>query len=115
MALYYGFLHIAVLLIKHGAILDPNEMYNSESLRNRKKKNMPAIDHDGNSPLDLLSLNLKEDIIYNPTCGAKKSFGGDLYTFGKSDYQLGVNNFFISFHFFSLLILIEFLYSMLLV
>jgi ankyrin repeat protein len=86
-ALYHGFVSVASLLLKHGAKLDPSEIENQDAFTmTKKKKNSLGIDKDGNSPLDLLSLNLKEDI---PKAAVKESKGGELYTFGKSDYQLG--------------------------
>jgi ankyrin repeat protein len=88
-AMYYGFVTIALQLVKSGGILDITEKDPSEM---PKKRMNQYVDYDGNSPLDLLSLNLKEELLHNPHVKAEMNTCGDIYTFGKCDYQLGYAN-----------------------
>ena len=110
-ALYHGHLKVSLLLIKAGADLGDN--YRSASGEdwktivevkreaNRSLKNIKTwrcpIDHDGFSPLDLLSFRLMKTLrkplsiaIANAPEPHNESVSTSLHAFGKSDFMLGV-------------------------
>lgn len=96
-ALYHGHLKVSLLLIKGGA--DLGDQLRAEDWKTavcpKKEPNRcirtaarwrSPIDHDGLSPLDLLSLRLQNNLL-----GAKESLlSTSVYAFGKSDFKLGV-------------------------
>jgi inhibitor of Bruton tyrosine kinase len=104
-SLYFGHLKVTLLLLKAGAKLTcpPNEC---SERRERNLKNVSSwispLDHEGNSPLALLSLiHLKRCRHFSgplvgtaplPSSQMKPSsqFCSELLTFGKADFYLGV-------------------------
>lgn len=70
-ALYFKNLRAALLLIRNGAKL-------GKSCDGRGDY---AVDKEGNTPLDLVSRFFQDQL--------KGVSGGDVYAFGKNDYQLG--------------------------
>jgi len=116
-ALYFGHLKASLLLLKHGAYLGDEELHgyisNKQDKNGRKVVNSAVagdfegtvpfvfsgvgsmdrysagghkkLDRDGQSPLDLLSLHLKTEL----KMAAEAGKGGDVWAFGKADFQLG--------------------------
>jgi hypothetical protein len=94
-SLYFGHLKLTLLLLKAGAVIG-DELTVGEwdievqskrqiprSIRNYKKWKSP-IDHDGHSPLDLLSMKLSSGIFSSSHCN-------EVQCFGKSDFYLGIS------------------------
>ena len=101
-ALYHGHLKVSLLLIKAGASLGDNWRSSNDdwktvvqpkkepyrTIRNISKWRCP-IDHDGLSPLDLLSYRLADNLKSSKKLRSSTS----IHAFGKSDFMLGMNGF----------------------
>ena len=96
-AFYFGNLKISLLLIRAGALIaDDAEKSNWKTdvcprrERWRSIRNLstwkPNIDHDGLSPLDLLSLSLGQNL----TTSKRHLLCTSVLSFGKADFTLGV-------------------------
>lgn len=101
-SLYFGHLKITMLLLKAGAKLGDEFTTENSCLdietkweRERSLKNIMTwtshIDHDGNSPLDLLSLKLSPFLIKSlPTHNQSIRVRTEVLAFGKADFFLGI-------------------------
>lgn len=113
-SLYFGHIRVSLLLLQAGALLDDrldeaattrdssgsDRKPRSESLDSYAKRRHAVRsarggqpieclgDHDGNAPLDLLSLELRSRL----TEARDKQQGGDVYSFGKADFFLGYDS-----------------------
>ncbi|CAM9257349.1 unnamed protein product [Scytosiphon promiscuus] len=114
-SLYFGHIRVTLLLLQAGALLDggrgdPHPDHDrrhkqhrsrsrSESLSgpgksrgsagSRRRVNDGLGDHEGNSPLDVLSLELRPHLRRARESGV----GGDVFSFGKADFALGYDSF----------------------
>ena len=79
-ALYCGHVKVALLLLRAGCTLG-DELTPWRSGRSTKQ----AVDKDGFTPLSLLSWRLRDYLRE----AAQQGSGGDVFTFGKADFQLG--------------------------
>ena len=69
---------VSMILMRYGALLG-----------NESKKNRRIVDREGHSPLDLLSVLLKERFHSSAIDrGVEGTLGGDVYSFGKADFQV---------------------------
>lgn len=106
-ALYFGHIRVALLLLQAGALLEGGD----SDRKNRSRSHSESLsfsgksgsvrstiangrsdrlgDHDGNCPLDVLSLELRPALIEARATGR----GGDVYSFGKADFCLGYDSF----------------------
>ena len=114
-ALYHGHLKVSLLLIKAGASLGDNWRSNNDdwktivqpkkepqrAIRNISKWKCP-IDHDGLSPLDLLSYRLMDNLKVSKKLRSSTS----IHAFGKSDFMLGISNFNLHFFLFSIALIL---------
>lgn len=82
-SLYFGHFEVSWLLIRAGAILDDDvdEFYDKFCIKNKNKTSFDCRDKDGLSPLRLLSTILTSMV---------STTISSILTFGKADYQLGV-------------------------
>lgn len=115
-SLYFGHIRLSLLLLQAGALLDggqDNYVYRAGSSKNprlrSRSESLGAFcpnpgsarsttarqrsdslgDDDGNSPLDLLSLELRPQL----KAACDRALGGDVYSFGKADFFLGYDTF----------------------
>lgn len=115
-SLYFGHVRLSLLLVQAGALIDGgrDQLASVPSSGNRKVRSRsrsesiesasakgsvrPSLvgrwsdclaDHDGNTPLDLLSLELRPQLME----ARMKARGGDVYSFGKADFFLGYDSF----------------------
>lgn len=115
-SLYFGHIRLSLLLLQAGAALDgdqdqsayragsskkPRSLSRSESLgafcpnpdsarsTTARRRSDRLGDDDGNSPLDLVSLELRPQL----KAARDKALGGDVYSFGKADFFLGCDTF----------------------
>ena len=102
-ALYHGHLKVSLLLIKAGASLGDNWRSSNDDWRtvvqpkkepHRAIKNISKwkcpFDHDGLSPLDLLSCRLMDNLKVSKKLRSSTS----IHAFGKSDFMLGIYAYF---------------------
>lgn len=54
-----------------------------------RRRNDSLGDDEGNSPLDILSLELRPQL----KAARESGLGGDVYSFGKADFTLGYDSF----------------------
>lgn len=106
-SLYFGHIRVSLLLLKAGACLDggrneatvqgftggeskPCSRGRSESLGPyaARRRSDHLGDHDGNTPLDLLSLELRPCL----SQARAREEGGDVFSFGKADFFLGYDS-----------------------
>ena len=94
-ALYFGHLKVSLLLMRAGALIsDENNDWKTDIFPRRERwrsiRNLsswkPNIDHDGNSPLDLLTASLGHNLLQSKVDLACTS----VLSFGKADFTLGV-------------------------
>ena len=116
-SLYFGHVRISLLLLQAGAVLDcerdktasklhlarsrsrseslgsasnhPGSANTNSSADRRRLRFESLFDSDGNSPLDVLSLELRPQLKVAREMGV----GGDVYSFGKADFFLGYDSF----------------------
>lgn len=114
-SLYFGHIRLSLLLLQAGALLDggrdrPPDRDDSKKHRSRSRTESLASvsssrgcarttqarrrrdglgDGDGNSPLDVLSLELRPQLKVAREVGR----GGDVFSFGKADFTLGYDSF----------------------
>jgi len=110
-SLYFGHVRLSLLLLQAGALMDGGRSLDptgrgerqkhrarsrsrSESLatptegKNRsaaRQRNDGLGDGEGNSPLDVLSLELRPQL----KAARESGLGGDVFSFGKADFTLG--------------------------
>lgn len=90
-ALYHGHLRIALLLLRAGAVLGDeltpwrDTASKKASLHGGKVVENVGVDKDGLTPLSLLSWRLRGHLQQ----AVREDRGGDVLTFGKSDFPLG--------------------------
>jgi inhibitor of Bruton tyrosine kinase len=110
-SLYFGHIKVTLLLLKAGAKLTlPQNQYPHDRERSLREINdwISPLDHEGNSPLDLLSLIHSKNrcqIFRNPSLAlvtssvtpssssllkSSSQFCTELLTFGKSEFYLGI-------------------------
>lgn len=114
-SLYFGHVRVSLMLLEAGAILDcERDKILSKTHRTRSRSRSESLgsaykyrnstdtntagshrrtenlsDGDGNSPLDVLSLELRSQL----KAARKMGVGGDVYSFGKADFFLGYDSF----------------------
>lgn len=101
-SLYFGHVRLSLLLLKAGALMDgeredrqkqrtlalPNDG-KSRSAAGARRRNDGLGDGEGNSPLDVLSLELRPQL----RAARESGLGGDVFSFGKADFTLGYDSF----------------------
>lgn len=94
-ALYCKNYHIALLLLKHGAkaLIRENEnnyddIMSMSTTQLQRERCMSPIDHEGLSPLDLLTVQLQSASSY--TTGDVETSCTEVVAFGKADFFLGI-------------------------
>lgn len=99
-SLYFGHIRVSLLLLEAGALLDDGRdetaTKSGSSRKPRSRSRSESVgqatqylsDHDGNTPLDLLSLELRSHLME----ARDKEQGGDVYSFGKADFFLGYDS-----------------------
>lgn len=110
-SLYFGHIRLSLLLLQAGARMDgsrnqphgrqkyrPRSRSESRGLHNEgassgavgaRRRNDSLGDDEGNSPLDVLSLELRPQL----KAARESGLGGDVYSFGKADFTLGYDSF----------------------
>eukprot|EP00752_Nemacystus_decipiens_P013486 g11945.t1 len=113
-SLYFGHVRLSLLLLKAGALMDVErdqpgrEDRHKQRTRSRsrsesialpsdcksraagyRRQNDDLADGEGNSPLDVLSLELRPQL----KAARESGLGGDVFSFGKADFTLGYDSF----------------------
>eukprot|EP00903_Cladosiphon_okamuranus_P017449 g16073.t1 len=113
-SLYFGHIRLSLLLIKAGALMDGGrekpgrDGRQKQRARSRSRSESLAFpsdcksratgghrhndgvgDGEGNSPLDVLSLELRPQL----KAARDSGLGGDVFSFGKADFTLGYDSF----------------------
>ncbi|CAM9456319.1 unnamed protein product [Ectocarpus sp. 6 AP-2014] len=111
-SLYFGHIRLSLLLLQAGALLDggrdqPDRDYRQKHRARSRSESVSATgksrsgtsarrrindglgDFEGNSPLDVLSLELRNDL----KTARESGVGGDVFSFGKADFTLGYDSF----------------------
>lgn len=91
-SIYFGHLPITILLLKAGAKLTINNTIPNKIIEERSIKNISnwisPLDHEGNCPLDLLTLINKPKL--SQDYQNKFNFRTELVVYGKADFFLGI-------------------------
>lgn len=108
-SLYFGHIRLSLLLLQAGALMDGGRDQLHERRKHRprsrsesrgldkegksggvaRRRNDSLGDGEGNSPLDVLSLELRPQL----KAARESGLGGDVYSFGKADFTLGYDSF----------------------